>query len=314
MKTTITNRSVAPGKYTWEQKIFSHIWLVYCVSFPKSYMGSRLYLTNLATKSVNTTFADKNAQKLIGRWKLVWGVDVYQKTISSFADSTMYVAKYLENSDKDKYVISIAGTNPFSFYTIFKQVLKFDSVQQWKKGKPWESKKDRSSTDEPAVSSGLSLALQIHMERMEDSQGKLLVDFLKEITNKATKPVEITVAGHSLGGTIAPLLGLSLLDRQSEWDSNNGNNDMATVKVVSVAGMNPGNEAFAEYYRSKLGDRTERVCCDIDPIPYMGTEDIDKISSLYKNIEGVSEEDDIAKNFLVRRFSEKMERLTKKHK
>ncbi|NER02192.1 MAG: hypothetical protein F6K17_05865, partial [Okeania sp. SIO3C4] len=258
MATTITEKKLQPGEYTWQQTILSHMWLVYCVSFPKAYSGSQEELTNLATASVKKTLASQQAQKLIGKWELVWGVNVYQRWRSVVADATMYIAKYSESSDIDKYIISIAGTNPFSIYAILFEDARFFSVKKWNEGQPWNSKKDAASTDEPAISSGLSTAVEVHMTRMQDAEGNFIVDILRGIVSNATKPVEITVAGHSLGGTISPLLGLSLFDCQSEWDSNN----KATIKVVSVAGMSPGNEAFAEYYQSKLGDRTERIWCD----------------------------------------------------
>ncbi|NER04199.1 MAG: hypothetical protein F6K17_17060, partial [Okeania sp. SIO3C4] len=111
------------------------------------------------------------------------------------------------------------------------------------------------------------------------------------------------VAGHSLGGTISPLLGLSLYDCQSEWDKDN----KATIKVVSVAGMSPGNEAFAEYYQSKLGDRTERIWCDKDIVPYMSTVNgLSTIPTLYAP--------KISNNILVSALFNTMQLVTQQHK
>lgn len=183
------------------------------------------------------------------------------------------------------------------------KTLVFFSVRKWNQGQPWNSKQDAAYTDEPAVSSGLSTALKVHMTRMQDAQGNSLVDILGEIVSNATKPVEITVAGHSLGGTISPLLGLSLLDCQSEWDSNN----MATIKVASVAGMSPGNEAFTEYYQCKLGDRTERIWCDKDIVPYMSTiNGLSTMPTLYAP--------EISNNILISSFLEIMLQGTQHHK
>ncbi len=303
MATKITQKKVQPGEYTWQQTILSHIWLVYCLSFPKAYSGPKEYLAQLGTASVKATLASQKAQKLIGKWELVWGVHVYQRRRSVVADSTMYVAKYAESLDIDKYIISVAGTNPFSIYTVLFEDARFFSVKKWNEGKPWNSKKSAAYTDEPAVSEGLSIALDIHMTKMRDSEGNVLVDILREIVKNATKPVEITVAGHSLGGTITPLLGLSLLECQSEWDSNNN----ATIKVVSVAGMSPGNEAFAKYYQSKIGDRTERIWCEKDIVPYMSTiNGLNSMPDLYSP--------EISNNILISSILEIMEEGTEHHK
>ncbi|MDJ0515251.1 MAG: hypothetical protein QNJ74_03000 [Trichodesmium sp. MO_231.B1] len=303
MATTITERNAQQGEYTWEQMILCQMTLVYCVSFPTPYSGSQEYLTKLATESVKTTFASQKVQQLIGKWELVWGVNIYQSKHSVVADNTMYVAKYAESLDIDKYVISIIGTNPFSTYAVLCEDARFFYVQKWNEGKPWNSKKSAAYTDEPAVPSGLSLALEIQMVRMKDSEGNVLVDILREIVSKATKPVEITVAGHSLAGAIAPMLGLSLLDCQSEWDSKN----IVTIKVASLAGITPGNEAFAKYYQKKLGDRTQRILCDKDIIPYLATIDgFDITPNLYAP--------EISNNVLISRTFKIIEKGTEQQK
>ena len=137
----------SPSKYLWDQKVMSLMWLSYCVSFPKTYAGPKEYLEQLGTTSVRRTLANKETQELIGKWKLVWGVHLHQNFFSQVADATMYVAKYAESSDINKYVISIAGTNPYSISTILLEDARFASIRKWNEGEPWNSKMDAEYSD-----------------------------------------------------------------------------------------------------------------------------------------------------------------------
>ena len=114
----------------------SLIWLSYCVSFPKLYTGKEIYLSNLATRAVKNTFEKKKIKRLTGEWDILWFVSVERRSVSNVADGTMFVAKYKlyksiksnvkdgfntdDSDNKDdyifRYVISIAGTKPFSIF------------------------------------------------------------------------------------------------------------------------------------------------------------------------------------------------------
>ena len=201
--------SISPAKYLWDRKIFSLIWLSYCVSFPKLYTGKETYLSNLATRAVEETFKDKKIRRLIGEWELVWGVSVEQRPTSNVADATMFVAKYLSypgkrkakylnyegygnldpkeeykefhEENKTQYVISIAGTNPFSIFATLFQDLSLFKTRSWNKGEPWSKDViDKTSRrNEPAISSGASRGLKVHLTKMRSNTGELLLDFLK---------------------------------------------------------------------------------------------------------------------------------------
>lgn len=255
------------GQYNWQQKVLSLIWLTYCLSIPKTYFGSQAYLQTFATKAIKANFADAQIRNLIGIWQLVWGCAIYQNNTkissSNVNDHTMYVAKNVDNTEIDQYVIALAGTNPFSLQNILMEDVNVGQATPWNAGQPWKSTEIiRQDNGQPAISAGICKALRDLTTSMWD-QDLLLLDYLKQATAQATKPVEITVAGHSLAGAMAPSLGLLLVDRQAEWDEKK----TATVKVVSLAGFSPGNEAFANYYNATLGDKTDRLWNHIDVVP-----------------------------------------------
>jgi len=271
------------GQYNWQQKVLSLIWLTYCLSIPKTYFGSQQYLQDFATKAIKANFADPQIRNLIGNWQLTWGCAIYQQTTrntsSNVNDHTMFVAKCLDNTDIDQYVIALAGTNPFSLQNILMEDINVATAVPWNQGQPWNSGEQiREYNGQPAVSLGITRAIKDLTTSMWDKE-QLLLEYLQEMTSSATKPIEITVAGHSLAGAMAPSLGLLLVDRQGEWDANNS----ATVKVVSLAGFSPGNEAFANYYDSILGDRTDRLWNQIDVVPNVWEiEGLQKIPGIYQ--------------------------------
>ncbi|NEO43521.1 MAG: lipase family protein [Moorea sp. SIO4A3] len=86
-------------------------------------------------------------------------------------------------------------------------------------------------------------------------------------------------AGHSLGGALSPTLALAALDQKSEWS---GGKEF-TISVYPSAGPTPGNEDFATYYDSRLGENTTRIWNNIDIVPHAWNEEmLSEIPSLYQ--------------------------------
>lgn len=256
-------------QYSWQQKVFSLTWLPTLIGMLND-RGTQEELQELFTQRVKEVLVDAGIQKLIGKWELSWGIAVYQyhKYIfnSNGADNTMFMAKYVGNpaSKEDLYVISIAGTNPRSLFNwkVIDSVV--DTMDLWNQGKPWNKTENVNSEDDrPAIATGMSQGTKVLMADMSANGGRLLLDYLKELTTNATKPMTITVTGHSMAGGLSPCLGLALLDRQSEWDSEK----IATVKVFSVGGPAPGNANFATYYNNKFGENAQRVWNQRDLVP-----------------------------------------------
>ncbi|MDJ0515253.1 MAG: hypothetical protein QNJ74_03010 [Trichodesmium sp. MO_231.B1] len=282
---TLQTEPVAPKapstEYTWEQILHSHIWLIYCLSHPNTYYGSKEYLKRLATESVQEIFANPRVKRLIGTWELVWGVAIYQFLTSEVNDNTIYIAKYNDNNpEKDTYVLCIAGTNMKSLYSLMFQDCDLFTTKEWNNGKPWESQANSEATTEPSLSAGFTRGLNVVFNKVKDSNGTLVMDALQKITSSSTKPIDLFVVGHSLAGALAPLTALSLLERRSEWDSKS----IATIQVFSLAAPTPGNLAFQNYYASKLGgDKTKRLWTPNDIVPNFATkEGLDNLGSIYE--------------------------------
>ncbi|MEM1171405.1 MAG: hypothetical protein AAGJ08_20570 [Cyanobacteria bacterium P01_H01_bin.35] len=256
-------------QFNSQQKIFSLTWLAYSTSLPIVCKGSQEYLQNLAIQIVTEVFADAKIRKLIGKWQRVWGPAIYQHEgifNSQVSDNTMFVAKYLGDSEPnvDHYVISIAGTNFESMYDWILEDNDIATTRDWNKGQPWKSIQEVADPKDPAISNGVTRGLKNLMTKLQD-QGKLLFDCLREITINAKKPIKLTVTGHSLAGSLAPFTALGLVDRKSEWDPKN----IATVEAFSVAGISPANSSLAKYYDKTFGASSTRVWNNIDFFPTM---------------------------------------------
>lgn len=238
-------------------------------------------LQALATEKLNAIFSNPDVQALIGKWELVWGAAVYQHDgqiiDSQYADSVMYMAKSLDSERSDRYVIAIAGTNPASLFGWAVEDFWVSKTRLWNQGRPWESDPEDQTTVGKRVSAGTSVGLRILLEDMK-SNDKSLLDYLREQMNNASKPVSITVCGHSLGGALSPTLALSLMDRRSDWDPES----KATLLASPSAGATPGNDLFAEYYDSQLGDVTDRIWHYLDFVPHgWGQDTLEETKTFY---------------------------------
>lgn len=82
----------------------------------------------------------------------------------------------------------------------------------------------------------------------------------------------LTVTGHSLGGTLAPVLALHLAQRGTG----------RAVEAVSFAGMTPGNAAFADLFGpgSVLDGKVRRVFNTLDTVSY-GWDEVYRTHTFY---------------------------------
>ncbi|RQH04076.2 hypothetical protein D4Z78_31850 [Okeania hirsuta] len=231
--------------------------------------GSQQELQDLATQKLNDIFLDSKIQELIGEWEVVWGPCVfkYDGPISilegEVTDSVMYMAKSKDINESECYVIAIAGTNLRSLHGWIVQDFWVNKTKLWNNGQPWKADPEDQTTPGIRVSAATSTAMRILCEDMQSDQ-KSLLDSLKEIANSASKPISINTCGQSLGGTLSPALALSLMDRRSEWDPEG----KATFSASPTSGATPGNDKFATYYDSQLGNVTDRIWNSFDFVPH----------------------------------------------
>ncbi len=208
--------------------------------------SSFLNLQSTTTKIVNGTLNDPKStiQGFIGSWAQVWGPIVFSNNPNAaqvVADNTMMVV-YNNNPNQPLFVIGIAGTNAVSTYGWFKEDFGVNTLVDWG---TVINKKLPPSLIKPSISAGANNGLQILLG-MKDSTGITMLQALnKYITQKNIKNAEVAVAGHSLGGALAPVMAMYMVDTKSTW--NNAGN-ITTISAWPTAGPTPGNDEFTNYF------------------------------------------------------------------
>lgn len=210
----------------------------------------------------------KGLMEYASDWHLAWGPAVYHFPVTELADNMMYV---VGNSKEfpTELVIVVRGTNPKALTDWL--VEDFDVVDQvaWNAG-----------PGQPKISKGASEGLTI-LQRMvptTDPQSTLS-QFLENIMAASPGPIKVNLAGHSLGGALAPTLALSLYDSKAQWDPQG----KASFAVYSLAGPTAGNADFASYYDSVLGKVTSRMWNPFDVVPLAWNhESMGKMADLYE--------------------------------
>ncbi len=200
------------------------------------------------------------------QWSIVWGPQVFtigptkppQNNEYLFTSTnSMFVAS---NGIRD--VVAIAATNSDSKFdwlvedftlspgvhwedaTAFWKVIA-ELNQHWKyeqlKGKLNDVKPQSPAPEIPTIALGGAIGISILLGGMTDPKSGGLIAFLNQ------RSLPITVVGHSLGGALAPQLGLALIDPAIPLLHN-----IREVTVYATAGASPGNAAFANYYLQHL--------------------------------------------------------------
>ena len=230
--------------------------------------GSAAELQRVMAEKLDLMFQLHDLQDLIGHWEVVWGPAIFQAHKSDVADNTMFIARCL---DEPKLVISIAGTNPYSWFNWLIEDLPVRRKEAWPTfdGGPPQL--------EPKISQGTGNGLRV-LQRMK-VDGKTVVDFLQSYLTTQTEPLEIIVTGHSLGGALSPAMAVYLADTQSIWDSEG----RAKVALMPIAGPTPGNVDFATYGEKKLNGRIERIWNQKDIVPHAWDKELMKeLRTLYE--------------------------------
>jgi hypothetical protein len=208
----------------------------------------------------------------IGTWQVVWGPAVFKRPLSVQADNAMYVAQ--DTSDTSRYVVAIAGTNPYSpFDWIFEDGLVNTQVA-WAFGGPTPGLSPKLAT---GTNTGLTIIQALTPGLVFPGGGTALATFLAGLP---AGPLNITVAGHSLGGALSPVTALWLLQTQSIWDPTG----RATISCLPSAGPTPGNQDFATLFNgSPVGAKTTRIHNSIDVVPHAwAAGDLAEIPTLYE--------------------------------
>ncbi len=209
-----------------------------------------------AQKQIPAALQAANSE--IGTWEVVWGPMIYCSDYEPrdpnkkiVTDNLMYVAKgKVDNTGDDMYVIALSGTNPVSVYGWFSEDFNVNEMVPWSADilnnyfKPGATQ----SSSSPGISVGTYYGLDVLINRMPQSTGlpseeQDLVSWLKTNVGSQSTATELAVAGHSLAGTLTPVLGLWLIENRSLW--NRG--AQIPVSGYPTAGATPGNSNFATH-------------------------------------------------------------------
>lgn len=179
--------------------------------------------------------------KLLG-YELFWGPSMETPGKYRPTNALIFIA-----CNKDEYIVSIRGTNPFSVYSWVKEDFEIRKLIPWKKCiLPTDLNKKTEISPKIKVSQATANAIKIHTQ-LSDSQGNSIIKTFKEIIADKTRS-RIVFTGHSLGGLLAPTLGVWLKDSFTRdiIDSNK------KIAVYAMAGPTAGNKQFAEHSLKQL--------------------------------------------------------------
>ncbi len=241
-----------------------------------SYAGELLEGTDdeVEAKLAPCLVEELSLQPLVGsEWQLVWGPGVYKFAGADLDDNMMYVVQ--RSSDPSQMVVGVRGTNSKAILDWLAEDLSVLRTEAW----AW---KQDAPDLKPRISEGTSEGLRILREMIPSAgipgDGLDLQTFLAARVEKVGA-ISVTVAGHSLGGALAPALGLYLEDTRKVWDPD----ARATVSVWGFAGPTPGDADFAAYYDQRLSTTSHRIHNPYDVVPLSWqANQMETISGLYR--------------------------------
>lgn len=174
----------------------------------------------------------------VADWKVIW-MPVVGDAPPNFA--------FMAMGPEAQVVIAIRGTYPDPFSSAYWEDGNQDS--------PFGDMVDWPGAAGAKISGGTNEGFSNLLE-LKDAKGISLERAVANLPSDAS----VTVTGHSLGGTLTPVLALKLV----------GNEPERAVFATSYAGMTPGNSEFAALFGAgtALDAKIRRVYNTIDSVGY----------------------------------------------
>lgn len=233
------------GSYSAEQQIHC-ISSLTNASFGVTF-SSFSALQAFTTKVISDVLANATIQGYIGSdWTPVWGpvtVSENPNAKSVVADNTMIL---LYSPSQNLFVLGIAGTNIDSTYDWMSEDFSVNTRVLWTDVMGSEFKMPGNAYPKAAIGGGANNGLTILLG-MTDSNGKTMIQALSAYLANLSQPAQLAVAGHSLGGALAPVMGLYLHDSQQFSGNWNSSGKISTIAIHATAGPTPGEQNFAKY-------------------------------------------------------------------
>lgn len=220
-------------------------------------------------------------------WTVVWGpvVVVRQNPVNPPAGScqatavppeqrgkyipanTMFVAQ----KGSSEYFVGIAGTNQKSAFAWCDEDFTV-TLTAWPFGSPPSGAQIVQGTLD-----GLNILIAMKDLTQPASQQQTLSGFFQKAASSST--IQISVAGHSLGGALAPVAAAWLNETRSTWDSTG----VSSIATYAFAGATPGNASFATYLNGQFsGNNLVVINNTLDVVPHAwNSTTMNQIDGLY---------------------------------
>jgi hypothetical protein len=215
--------------------------------------------------------------------ELVWGPVSHR--IHWQPSASALVGFVTRSRSRDDYTVSIRGGGPMSPWDQNLESLACLEQEPW----IWTQGPGNLA---PAICGGVHRQLAVVRELTPEEQlpgaGRNLAEFLAgqiaELDSDRRLPIH--VVGHGLGGTLATVVALWLLDTQGSlsardlaWDPQ----QRAKLHCTAFAGPTPGNSDFAIYVEERLGSRLDLVHNSLDYAPALwDTQTLTELHDLYQ--------------------------------
>lgn len=263
-----------------------------------AYVGEGSGLENTAKVTIQKILNDTATQSLIGEWSIAWGPAVFTKDIGNCGDScvadnllVLFQKGSNNTSNAPEFVLATSGTNSVSDFGWFTEDFTFDEMVLWPVASGNSpsidttliADKSQVQSDE-CVSMGTAKGLYALLST--SSNGTVIADGLKEVMKEAKKGSELRVVGHSLGGTLSPVLALILKEHQAYWDPTG---IVSTISTAPTAGASPGNKVFRDLFFNTIGvENFYGKMNDMDLVPHGYESDLlNKVPALYSQYQKI---------------------------
>ncbi|MFV8755239.1 lipase family protein [Nannocystaceae bacterium ST9] len=215
---------------------------------------------------------------------IVWGPASFRTCWQPSAAALLVFVVHRPSTDD--FCVVIRGGSPISPFS--QQLDGFACLEQ----EPWVWMQDNTDGIAPAICGSVDRQLrvirQLTPEEGLPGAGRTLCEFLGEQVEARSvdRRTPIHVTGHGMGGTLASVVALWLLDtqghvpmREAAWDPQR----RAKLHCTAFAGPSAGNPDFAGYIADRLGPELALIHNRLDHAPALwDTQTLLELPDLYQ--------------------------------